>query len=293
MLEDQPLDRLRAGACTSTLIEEAIELRLGQRVGALRLDGVLRGDDEERTPAAARDAVGGDRQILHRLEQRALRLGGRAVDLVGQEELREDRALVEDEAVFLLVEHVAAGDVARHQIGRELDALEGGAEHVREGAHEQRLAEAGHAFDEHVTAGEDGDERVQDEIVLAEEHLAGLAAEEIEAIAEFESGSCRLSVGGSLLTGRVEEALELAHELEVGAPPSRERRRGPRARARAARSDEGGAASSRAPEASTSTRMTSASGRPVRAAIASASGMRPCRPERCTRSRRRSSAQRA
>ena len=49
----------------------------------------------------------------------------------------------------------------------------------------------------------------------------------------------------------------------------------------------------RAPVASIRTRITSPSRCPVRAARASASGIRPCLPERCTRSRRRSSAQMA
>ena len=50
--------------------------------------------------------------LLHGLEQRRLGLGGRAVDLVGQQELREHRARWKTKRVLLLVEDVAAGDVA-------------------------------------------------------------------------------------------------------------------------------------------------------------------------------------
>ena len=53
---------------------------------------VLRGDDEERIGQLARLALDGDLVLLHRLEQRALRLRRRAVDLVGEHDLREDRA---------------------------------------------------------------------------------------------------------------------------------------------------------------------------------------------------------
>ena len=62
--------------------------------------------------------------LLHRLQQRRLRLGRRAVDLVGEQQLGEDRALRQRERVGLEVEQVGAEDVARHQVGRELDAPE-------------------------------------------------------------------------------------------------------------------------------------------------------------------------
>ena len=74
---------------------EAVELGLGQRVGAFHLDGVLRGEDEERLVQRVAHAGGGHLVLLHRLEQGRLRLGRRAVDLVGQDHVGEDRALDE------------------------------------------------------------------------------------------------------------------------------------------------------------------------------------------------------
>ena len=69
------------------LHHEAVDLRLGQRVGALGLDRVLRRHDEERLRHAVR--LAGDRHLvlLHHLEQRALHLGRRAVDLVGEQQV--------------------------------------------------------------------------------------------------------------------------------------------------------------------------------------------------------------
>ena len=46
-------------------------------------------------------------------------------------------------------------------------------EHAGQRAHEQRFGHAGHAFDEGVVAGEDGDERLFDDVVLADDDLAG------------------------------------------------------------------------------------------------------------------------
>ena len=64
--------------------------------------------------------------FLHGLEQRCLRLRRRAVDLVGQDDLREDRPLHEAQApcALFLVEDFGARDVGRHQVGRELNSLE-------------------------------------------------------------------------------------------------------------------------------------------------------------------------
>jgi hypothetical protein len=91
------------------------------------------------------DAGDGDRVLLHRFEQGALGLGRGAVDLIGEHDLSEDRPAVQLEAParrrdLAHHEHVGAGDVARHEIGRELDARKAQIQTAREGAHEQRLA---------------------------------------------------------------------------------------------------------------------------------------------------------
>jgi hypothetical protein len=76
---------------------EAVELRLGQRVGALLLDRVLRREHEERLGQVVGRLAAGDAVLLHRLEQGGLRLGRGAVDLVGQHHVGEQRALDEAE----------------------------------------------------------------------------------------------------------------------------------------------------------------------------------------------------
>ena len=101
---------------------EPVELRLGQPVGARLLHGVLRREHEERHPHLTRDAVDRDAPLLHHLEKGGLGLRARAVDLVGEHDVREDRAGVELEDPLLLVVHADAGDVPRQQVGSELDA---------------------------------------------------------------------------------------------------------------------------------------------------------------------------
>ncbi len=113
------------GVAHLDLEQEAVELGFGQGVGALLLDRVLSGEDSEVLAQAVPIALDGHLPLLHGLEQGALGLGGCAVDLVGEQELGEDRSLGQAEGARLEVEDIGAEDVARHQVGRELDAPEG------------------------------------------------------------------------------------------------------------------------------------------------------------------------
>jgi hypothetical protein len=148
------------------LEEEAVELRFRQRIGSLLLDRILRRDDHESRGELVRGAVDRDRAFLHRLEQRGLRLRRRAVDLVREQELREDRSALQVELARLEVEEVRADDVAGHEIGRELDALERELEARREALREQRLADAGRPFEKHVSFADERDQETVQVLVL-------------------------------------------------------------------------------------------------------------------------------
>ena len=110
------------------LEHEPVQLRFGQRVGAFLLDGVLRGQNEKGIGQIEAASADGHLPFLHGFEQCGLRLGRRAVDFVGQDDVREDGAF--DELQFaptggpVLFQDVCAGDVRRHQVRRELDAVE-------------------------------------------------------------------------------------------------------------------------------------------------------------------------
>jgi hypothetical protein len=70
--------------------------------------------------------------LLHGLQERSLGLGRRPVDLVRQEQVGEDRPRTELEAGRAGIEDRGAGDVGRHEVGRELDSLEVEIQHLRE-----------------------------------------------------------------------------------------------------------------------------------------------------------------
>jgi hypothetical protein len=79
----------------------------------------------------------------HRLQQGALRPGRGPVDLVGQEDVGEDRPGEELELARLLVEDAEAGDVARQEVGGALDPRQLPPQRVGQGLGQRRLAQAG------------------------------------------------------------------------------------------------------------------------------------------------------
>jgi hypothetical protein len=103
-------------------------------------------------------AVDGDLMLLHRLQKRRLRLRGGPVDLVGDDDLREDGARLELELAIDGVVDAHARHIAREEVGRELDATHARVDGCRERARQHRLADAGHVLDEEVPFGEEADE---------------------------------------------------------------------------------------------------------------------------------------
>ena len=55
---------------------------------------------------------------------------------------------------IVFFDDVGAGDVARHQVGRELNALEDQPQGLRQGANQERLGGAGQSGDQAVAADE-------------------------------------------------------------------------------------------------------------------------------------------
>src|SRR2546430_2298141 len=96
---------------------EAVELRFGQRVRALELDRVLGGENEERLRERVGAPLDRDAVLLHRLEQRRLRLRRGAVDLVGEHDVGEDGTWREDHLPAsrrgILLDQIRPRDVGR------------------------------------------------------------------------------------------------------------------------------------------------------------------------------------
>src|SRR5205085_10678240 len=123
-----------------------------------------------------------DHPLAHRLEQRRLRLRRGAVDLVGEEDVREDRPGDELELLLLLLVDRDADDGGRQQVARELDALERQRQRARQRVRQRRLADAGDVLEEDVALGQErGDAELHD-LGLAADHALAVLLQEGDAI---------------------------------------------------------------------------------------------------------------
>jgi hypothetical protein len=157
-----------------------VDLRFRQRIGSLLLDRVLRGKDQERRRQWERLVADRHLMLLHRLEQRALHLRRGAVDLVGENDVGEDRpALGREDAVARVVDE-GADQVGGQQVGGELQPVEAGVDGLRQGLHRQRLGQAGHALEQDVPVGEQADQHAVDDVALADDDLADLLAQPVD-----------------------------------------------------------------------------------------------------------------
>ena len=89
-----------------------------------------------------------------------------------------------DAGRLVLLDHLGAGDVRGHQVGGELDAVEGQVQGVGQGADHQGLGQAGHADQQAVPPREDGDQQLLEHLLLADDHLAHLGLEPGEGVLE-------------------------------------------------------------------------------------------------------------
>ena len=168
--------------------QEPVQLALRQGIRALELDRVLRGDDHEGPGQRVRLAVDRHLPLAHRLQQRALRPRRGAIDLVGQHDVGEDRPAAEHELARLGVVEAAAGDVARQEIGRELDPAELAGEAAGHRLAHQRLAHPRHVLQQDVLAGQQGHQRPPHHVVLAEHHAADVLAKLSDQFADVHRG---------------------------------------------------------------------------------------------------------
>ncbi len=125
--------------------------------------------------------------LLHGFEEGRLRARRCAVDLVGEQQPGEQRALAEREVAVALVVHERSGEVGRKEVGGELSPGEVEPQRLGERPCRERLAEAGEVFEQHVAAGEDGCQDQRERLAFADhgdldlvEHLAGKSGHVVE-----------------------------------------------------------------------------------------------------------------
>jgi len=105
----------------------------------------------------------------------------------------EERPFLETEdtlAVGPFADDVSAEDVGRHQIRRELHAVELQVQHRAEGADQHGLAQAGHAFEQRMAADEQAGQHTVNDLGVADDDLADLAHDPVVSLAELLDRSC-------------------------------------------------------------------------------------------------------
>src|SRR6185312_9286587 len=149
------------------LEHEAVDLRLGQRIGSFLLDRILRGQHEKRLLQDVRRAADRNLLLLHRFEQCGLHFRWRTIDFVRQDYVREDRSLFNGETTRRLIVHLRADDIRRQQIGGELNSLKRRADCFGQRAHGERLGQTRHTLEKHVAPREQSYEQALHHVILA------------------------------------------------------------------------------------------------------------------------------
>ena len=159
---------------------EAIELCFRQLESSCLFNGVLCRDHKERRGEIVRGVTDRNASFLHRFEERRLHLWARTIDFVGEKQVREDRSLVDAELARLLIENLAADDVARQKIDGELHACESKVDGLCDGLDEQCLRNAWDAFEKKMAASKKRDQHALDDRVLSNDRASDLRSNVID-----------------------------------------------------------------------------------------------------------------
>jgi hypothetical protein len=179
--EDLPFGLL-VGIADGQPHEEPVQLALGERVGAVVLQGVLGRHHQEGPRELERPVLDGDRALLHGLEKPALSARGRPVDLVRQNDLAEDRPSSKIQRTRGRIVDRPSQHVGREKIAGELDPAEGETEGASQGMRQGRLAHPGDVLEQDMTACQQGRQGEPDHLVLAVEDRLHLGDQLADAV---------------------------------------------------------------------------------------------------------------
>ena len=196
----------------------------GQRVGPLHVDRVLRRQHHERRLEPVGDAVDGDLPLLHALEQRRLRLGRGAVDLVADDDVGEHRPRLELEVALFGVVDAHAGHVAGQQIRRELQPADRAVDRAGERLGELGLADARHVLDQQVPLGQQHGQAQPHDFGLAFDHALDVGGDPRPHLPDLGDRRCGRHAQGA--AGRVGMPRAGGGGGRVRAPVDRARRCG-------------------------------------------------------------------
>src|SRR5207302_5210297 len=112
-------------------------------------------------------------------------LRGRAVDLVGKQEVAEDGTELRLERPLIRTVDTRTDEVRRNEVRRELHARERAAEDAGGRLDGQRLREAGNALDEEMSLREEADEHALQHLILPGDDAPDFEERLLEPLADL------------------------------------------------------------------------------------------------------------
>ena len=125
--------------------QETVELGLGQRIGAVMFDRILRGNHQKRLRQRVGMRIHRHLAFVHGFEQGRLGLRRSAIDLIGQQHVGEHRAALEFELLFDGGVDRDPQNIGGKHVAGELHPLKGAIEGPGQGLSQRGLADAGYA----------------------------------------------------------------------------------------------------------------------------------------------------
>ncbi len=136
-------------------------------------------------------AADGDLTFLHRLEKSRLHLRRRTVDLIGKDQIGEDRPLLKLELALAAFAEIdfGSGDVGRQQVGGELNARQAGFEVLGQALDRPGFGKPWQTLDKKVTVPEQTKQETLDHRLLTDDRLADSFAECLDVFPVSHSAS--------------------------------------------------------------------------------------------------------
>lgn len=161
------------------LQEESIERRFRERIRTLFFERVHGGDHEERGREREGFSRDGNSAFLHGFKQGGLDFGRGAVDFVGNDDVRENRSLLNGKFPRLRTVGFGSYDIRRKEVGSELYANRVEIERLGQRFRDERLREARNSFEQNVAIGKKTYEKTSQKVFLTDDDVGNFATEGI------------------------------------------------------------------------------------------------------------------
>ena len=119
----------------------------------------------------------GDLAFLHGLEESTLHFGGRAVDFIGKNDVREDRSEFRFEVSVAGIVNESAENIGGEKVGRELDAGKIAVEGSSKRFDCQCFSQSWNPFEENVAVGEKTGKKALNQLFLSDDDTVQFLAD--------------------------------------------------------------------------------------------------------------------